>query len=79
MHTYPGHQNAVRLLAESPQRYNQRRELLGQRDSLVQGQKILKDLQMKQYGGGGASTASSQTASVRTPLSGEELDDLDTA
>ncbi|USP79604.1 hypothetical protein yc1106_06878 [Curvularia clavata] len=48
-HDQQGHDNAVRLLAEPSHRYNQRKELIGQRNSLVEGQKVLKDLQ-KKYG-----------------------------
>ncbi|KNG50915.1 dynamin family protein [Stemphylium lycopersici] len=44
-----GHRNAVHLLAEPPHRYHQRRELSRQRESLLQGQMILKDLQQKKY------------------------------
>lgn len=48
-HDSEGHENAVRLLAEPSHRYNQRKELIGQRNSLMQGQNVLKDLQQK-YG-----------------------------
>ncbi|CAN9098449.1 unnamed protein product [Alternaria alternata] len=84
-----GYNNAVRLLAESPQRYNQRKELVGQRDSLLQGQKILRDLQQKYAGDNTSSTTSVSNAGsstcyssaslgggMNTPLS-EEMDDCD--
>ncbi|KAL1801201.1 hypothetical protein ACET3X_001543 [Alternaria dauci] len=66
--------NAVRLLAESPQRYNQRKELVGQRDSLLQGQKILRDLQQKYAGD--RTTSSSASGGV-TPPSSAEMEDTD--
>ncbi|CAN9127666.1 unnamed protein product [Alternaria alternata] len=84
-----GYNNAVRLLAESPQRYNQRKELVGQRDSLLQGQKILRDLQQKYAGDNTSSTTSVSNAGsstcysstslgggMNTPLS-EEMNDCD--
>ncbi|KAG9187167.1 hypothetical protein G6011_05038 [Alternaria panax] len=81
-----GYNNAVRLLAESTQRYNQRKELVGQRDSLLQGQKILRDLQQKKYGGDNTSSSSASNVGsgthyssasfggMTTPLSGEVAD-----
>ncbi|KAF1829164.1 interferon-induced GTP-binding protein Mx [Decorospora gaudefroyi] len=50
-----GYRNAIALLAEPPHRYSQRKDLVGQRNSLMQGQKILRDLQSKKYGGAGLS------------------------
>ncbi|EMD64354.1 hypothetical protein COCSADRAFT_324317 [Bipolaris sorokiniana ND90Pr] len=47
-----GYQNAKHLLAEPTDRYKQRIDLLGQRKALLQGQKILQDLQRK-YGSAG--------------------------
>jgi hypothetical protein len=55
-----GHRNAINLLAEPPLRCMQRKELVGQRNSLMKGQKILKDLQSKKYGD--AATSLSQAA-----------------
>jgi hypothetical protein len=60
-----GHRNAVNLLAEPPHRYMQRKELVGQRNSLVQGQKILKDLQSKKYGDTGPPQTPSASSSER--------------
>jgi hypothetical protein len=81
-----GYNNAVRLLAESPHRYNLRKELVGQRDSLLQGQKILRNLQQKKYGGDSSSSTSNAGSGshypstpfggIATPLS-EEMDDVD--
>jgi hypothetical protein len=79
-----GYENAVRLLAESPHRYNQRKELVGQRDSLLQGQKILRDLQHKKYGGESSSAInsdsrtrhSSASLGMPTPVS-VEMEDVD--
>ncbi|KAJ4377960.1 hypothetical protein N0V83_000790 [Neocucurbitaria cava] len=45
-----GHQNAIRLLAEPPERQKCREELTSMRNALLQGQQILKDLQEKKYG-----------------------------
>jgi len=79
---YPGHRNAVRLLAEQSQREMQRQELLAQRNALQQGQKVLLDLENKKYGDDASSQASSATAStssqsfgIPTPLS-EEMDEM---
>ncbi|KAG9380029.1 interferon-induced GTP-binding protein Mx [Pyrenophora tritici-repentis] len=53
-----GHRNAVRLLAEEPARYNQRKELVGQQQSLLKGKKILRELQHKHYDSNPSSAAS---------------------
>ncbi|CAE7212875.1 hypothetical protein CFE70_009609 [Pyrenophora teres f. teres 0-1] len=53
-----GHRNAVRLLAEEPGRYNQRKELVGQQQSLFKGKKILRELQEKRYDNNPSSAAS---------------------
>ncbi|KAL5114518.1 hypothetical protein ACEQ8H_007608 [Pleosporales sp. CAS-2024a] len=45
-----GYRNAVRLLAEDPQRETQRQVLLAKESSLRQGQQILQDLKKKTYG-----------------------------
>ncbi|CAN9123474.1 unnamed protein product [Alternaria sp. RS040] len=84
-----GYNNAVRLLAESPQRYNQRKELVSQRDSFLQGQQILRDLQQKYAGDNTSSTTSVSNVSsstcyssasfgggMNTPLS-QEMEDCD--
>jgi hypothetical protein len=82
-----GHHNAINLLAEPQNRYMQREELVGQRNSLIQGQKILKDLQSKKYGDTGLPQTPSAGSSGRfssgssfggmpTPLP-EEMDDIE--
>jgi hypothetical protein len=82
-----GHHNAINLLAEPQNRYMQRKELVGQRNSLIQGQKILKDLQTKKYGDTGLPQTPSDGSSGRfssgssfggmpTPLP-EEMDDIE--
>ncbi|KAF1850290.1 interferon-induced GTP-binding protein Mx [Cucurbitaria berberidis CBS 394.84] len=45
-----GHRNAIRLLAEPPHREQKRKELLGMKNSFLQGQQILKDLEQRKYG-----------------------------
>lgn len=60
-HDQQGHDNAVRLLAEPSHRNDQRKKLIGQRNSLVEGQKVLKDLQQK-YGVGAPVAAKTHVA-----------------
>jgi hypothetical protein len=61
-----GHRNAVTLLSEPQHRYMQRKELIGQRNSLIQGQKTLKDLQQKKYDdAAGSSSQASNNSSAR--------------
>ena len=77
--------NAVRLLSESAHRFNLRKELSGQRDSLLKGQEILRDLQNKKYGtakpssasnGGSHTRRSSTSGGIPTPVSAE-MEDVD--
>ncbi|KAI4639533.1 uncharacterized protein J4E78_010860 [Alternaria triticimaculans] len=79
--------NAVRLLSESPHRFNLRKELSGQRDSLLKGQEILRDLQKKKYGtakssaatnGGSHTRRSSASGGIPTPVSAG-MEDVDMA
>jgi hypothetical protein len=44
-----GRRVATELLAEDPQRERQRQALLSQRNALLQGQQILRDLQQRKY------------------------------
>lgn len=48
---FEAHCNAIRLLAAPPARQKQRKELLGMKNALLQGQQILNELQQKKYGG----------------------------
>lgn len=82
-----GYENAKRLLSESSHRFNQRMELVGQRNSLLQGQKILRDLQQRRYGGDSSSSTldvgsrtrrSSASGGIPTPVSAE-MEDVDMA
>ncbi|KAI4909131.1 hypothetical protein J4E85_011602 [Alternaria conjuncta] len=84
---HEGYENAKRLLSESSHRFNQRMELVGQRDSLLQGQKILRDLQQRRYGGDSSSSTldvgsrtrrSSASGGIPTPLSAD-MEDVDMA
>ncbi|KAH6865449.1 interferon-induced GTP-binding protein Mx [Alternaria rosae] len=79
--------NAVRLLSESAHRFSLRMELSGQRDSLLKGQEILRDLQNKKYGtaklssasnGGSRTRRSSASGDIPTPVSAE-MEDVDMA
>ncbi|RMZ68410.1 dynamin family [Pyrenophora seminiperda CCB06] len=64
-----GHRNAVRLLSEEPVRYNKRKELTGQQQSLLKGQKLLRELQAKYESvTPSVSSASSRTAVGSTPM-----------
>jgi hypothetical protein len=58
-----GHRNAIRLLAEQSARAQQRRELVTQRESLLQGKQVLCDLQRKKYDHKAATPTSSATMS----------------
>ncbi|KAF1911981.1 P-loop containing nucleoside triphosphate hydrolase protein [Ampelomyces quisqualis] len=79
-----GHRNAVRLLAEDPQREEQRQVLLAQRAALIKGQQILRDLKQRRYGHDDlAQTSTSDTVNgldqagsgMATPLS-EDMNEI---
>jgi hypothetical protein len=81
---WTGHRHAIRLLAEDPQREEQRQALLAQREALVKGQNILRNLQQKRYGHDDLSRASSSEtvnhfglteSGMPTPLS-EDMDEM---
>jgi hypothetical protein len=58
-----GRRIATELLEEDPQRERQRQVLLSQRNALMQGQRILRDLQQRKYGGETMSQSFSASAS----------------
>jgi hypothetical protein len=59
---WAGRRTATELLAEDPQRGQQRQALLAQRSALLQGQQVLKNLQQKKYSN--ETPPSSSSASV---------------
>lgn len=56
-----GRQKAIALLAEDSERERRRQVLVAQRQSLLQGQKILQDLKEKKYGDDDGSQLSEET------------------
>ncbi|KAH7069679.1 interferon-induced GTP-binding protein Mx [Paraphoma chrysanthemicola] len=57
-----GHRTAIRLLAEQSQREQERRNLVAQKEALLQGRQILEELRQKDYGNGAQSPGSNNGA-----------------
>lgn len=67
-----GPQNAIRLLAEPPERERKRKELVQMKKSLLQGQQILNELQQKNYNDEAESVTPS-LASINTVTPGNAV------